>query len=149
MGQPKISLKELASVQRKTTESIDDYLNRFKLLKRLQAEKARASKYSGKKEKVAYVDTNDNNQDFDIDWSPVEESEVNIAELQPRPPFVCKMLRPSNGNNPEEPKNDRFVSKTYTFDVTKCDEIFDLLVNEGIMIVPNEGGKNTRRGVGG
>jgi len=47
------------------------------------------------------------------------------------------MLRPSNGKNPEEPKNDRFVSKTYTFDVTKCDEIFDLLVNEGIMIVPN------------
>jgi len=47
------------------------------------------------------------------------------------------MLRPSNGKNPEEPKNDRFLSKTYTFDVTKCDEIFDLLVNEGIMIVPN------------
>jgi len=33
MGQSKISLKELASVQRKTTESIDDYLNRLRLLK--------------------------------------------------------------------------------------------------------------------
>jgi len=33
MGQSKISLKELASVRRKTTESIDDYLNRFRLLK--------------------------------------------------------------------------------------------------------------------
>jgi hypothetical protein len=33
MGQSKISLKELASVRRRTTESIDDYLNRFKLLK--------------------------------------------------------------------------------------------------------------------
>jgi len=33
MGQYKISLKELASVRRRTTESIDDYLNRFRLLK--------------------------------------------------------------------------------------------------------------------
>jgi hypothetical protein len=33
MGQSKISLKELASVRRKTPESIDDYLNRYKLLK--------------------------------------------------------------------------------------------------------------------
>jgi len=82
------------------------------------------------------VDTNDINQDFDFDWSPVDESKVNIAELQPGPPFVCKLLKPSNGKNPKEPKNDIFVSKTYTFDVTKCDEIFDLLVNEGIMIVP-------------
>jgi len=32
MGQYKISLKELASVWRKTHESIDDYLNRFRLL---------------------------------------------------------------------------------------------------------------------
>jgi len=184
MGQSKISLKELVSVRRKTKESIDDYLKRFRLLKarcftqvpehelvemaasgldysirkkldtqylrdttkledrvrqveRLKARKARAGKYGGKKEKVAYVDTNDNNQDFNIEWSPVEESEVNIAELQPGPPFVCKLLKPSNRKNPEEPKNDRFVSKTYTFDVTKYDEIFDLLVNEGIMIVPN------------
>ncbi|KAK2456809.1 hypothetical protein QL285_004146 [Trifolium repens] len=33
MGQSKISLKELASVRRKTPESVDDYLNRFRLLK--------------------------------------------------------------------------------------------------------------------
>ena len=50
---------------------------------------------------------------------------------------MCKFFKPSNGKNPEEPKNDKFVSKTYTFDVTKCHEIFDLLVKEGIMIVPN------------
>ena len=56
--------------------------------------------------------------------------------MQPGPPFVCKMLKPSYGRNPEEPKNDKFMSKTYTFDVTKRNEIFDLLVNEGIMIVP-------------
>jgi len=33
MGQSKISLKELASVKRNSIESIDDYLNRFRLLK--------------------------------------------------------------------------------------------------------------------
>jgi len=33
MGQSKINLKELASVRRNSTESIDDYLNRFRLLK--------------------------------------------------------------------------------------------------------------------
>lgn len=33
MGQSKISLKELSSVKQKFAESIDDYLNRFCLLK--------------------------------------------------------------------------------------------------------------------
>ena len=33
MGQSKISLKELGSVRRKMSESIDDYLNGFRLLK--------------------------------------------------------------------------------------------------------------------
>ncbi|XP_050900935.1 uncharacterized protein LOC127115041 [Lathyrus oleraceus] len=67
MGQTKISLKELASIKRKFTEPIDDYLNR----------------------------------------NPIETE-----------------------------KNDRFPKKTYTFDVTKYDEIFDLLVKDGKMIVP-------------
>jgi len=33
MGQSKTSLQELVSVRRRTTESIDDYLNIFRLLK--------------------------------------------------------------------------------------------------------------------
>jgi len=33
MGQSKLSQKELASVKRNSTESINDYLNRFRLLK--------------------------------------------------------------------------------------------------------------------
>ncbi|KAK2382413.1 hypothetical protein QL285_069949 [Trifolium repens] len=121
MGQSKISLKELASVRRKTPESIDDYLNRFRLLKarcftqvpehelvemaaggldysirkkldtqylrdmaqladrvrqveRLKAEKARNSKYH-KKEKVAYVETNDSDQEYDISYEDIEQRE--------------------------------------------------------------------------
>ena len=49
----------------------------------------------------------------------MDESEVNLAELKAGPPYVCKVLRPSNGKNPpENNKNNRFVTKTYTFDVT-------------------------------
>jgi hypothetical protein len=36
----------------------------------------------------------------------------------------------------ETEKNDKFPKKTYTFDVTKCDEIFYLLVKDVQMIVP-------------
>ncbi|WJX12400.1 hypothetical protein P8452_02908 [Trifolium repens] len=182
MGQSRISLKELASMKRKTSEAIDDYLNRFRLLKarcftqvpehelvemaaggldysirkkldtqhlrdmaqladrvrqveRLRAEKARNSKFH-KKEKVAYIETYESENEFDDDQEYMENNEVNIAELKPGPPYTCKMLRPSNGKNPVEPKNDRFISKTYTFDITKCDEIFDLLVADGQIIVP-------------
>jgi len=45
-------------------------------------------------------------------------------------------LRSSNGKNHEEPKNEKYLSNTYSFDVTKSDEIFDLLVNKGIIVVP-------------
>ncbi|KAK2444838.1 hypothetical protein QL285_015833 [Trifolium repens] len=182
MGQSRISLKELASMKRKTLEAIDDYLNRFRLLKarcftqvpehelvemaaggleysirkkldtqhlrdmaqladrvrqveRLRAEKVRNSKFH-KKEKVAYIETYESENEFDDGQDYMENNEVNIAELKPGPPYTCKMLKPSNGKNPVEPKNDRFVSKTYTFDITKCDEIFDLLVTDGQIIVP-------------
>jgi len=47
------------------------------------------------------------------------------------------MLRPSDGNNPVETQNDKYTPKTYTFDVNKCDEIFDLLVADGQVAVPN------------
>ncbi|XP_050876984.1 uncharacterized protein LOC127080729 [Lathyrus oleraceus] len=161
MGQTKISLKELASVKRKFTEPIDDYLNRFRLLKsrcftivpehelvematgdrvrqveRLKSEKARANK-NYKKERVAYVEFEDGESEIVEDPYGLEEFEVDLAELKEAPPYACKLLTPSNGRNPvETEKNDRFPKKTYTFDVTKCDEIFDLLVKEGQMIVP-------------
>lgn len=50
---------------------------------------------------------------------------------------MWKILKSSNGKNLVEPnKNENFVAKTYTFDITKCDEIFDLLVIDGHIIVP-------------
>src|SRR4051812_40301704 len=183
MGQTKISLKELASIKRKFTEPIDDYLNRFRFLKsrcftivpehelveiaaggldysirkkldtqysrdmaqladrvrqveRLKAEKAKVNK-SYKKERISYVEAEDvDGESFEDSYS-VEEVEIDLAELKEAPPYACKLLTPANGKNPvENDKSDRFPKKTYTFDVTKCDEIFDLLVKDGQMIVP-------------
>ncbi|XP_050876029.1 uncharacterized protein LOC127079691 [Lathyrus oleraceus] len=184
MGQSKISLKELASIKQKFTESIDDYLNRFHLLKvrcftqvpehelvemvaggldysirkkldtqylkdiaqlvdrvrqveHLKAEKARANK-NNRKDRITYVELGDDEPETYGDQVDFDKSEIDLAELKQGPPYSCKVLAPSNGKNPIEPdKSDRFPNKTYTFDVTKCDEIFDLLVKDGQMIVPH------------
>ncbi|XP_050916323.1 uncharacterized protein LOC127131446 [Lathyrus oleraceus] len=180
MWKTKISLKELASVRRKFTEPIDDYLNKFRLLKarcftqilehelvkmsaggldysirkklntqysrdmaqladkvrqleRLKEEKARENK--GKR--VAYVDFRNDDEGSCHEISDFDDNEIDLAELTQGPPYACKVLAPSNGKNPvETKKSEKFPKKTYTFDVTKCDEIFDSLVKDGQMIVP-------------
>lgn len=49
---------------------------------------------------------------------------------------MCTLFTPTNEKNPSElEKNDKFPKRTYTFDVTKCDEIFDLLVVDGQVLV--------------
>lgn len=65
-----------------------------------------------------------------------KEKDINVVELNPGPTYVCKMLKPYDEKNLVKPKNDKFIAKTYTFDVTKCDEIFDLLVADGQILVP-------------
>ena len=47
------------------------------------------------------------------------------------------MLRPSDRKNHVETQNDKYTPKTYTIDVTKCDEIFYLLIVDGQVAVPN------------
>ena len=138
MGQSKIILKELASVKRNSTESIVDYLNRFRLLKarcvtqvpeqelvemaaggldysikkklntqhlrdmaqladrvrhveRLRAEKARTHKYH-KREKVAYVESNESDKEFDISFGDVKRREVDISKLRPGPPQMGRIM---------------------------------------------------------
>jgi hypothetical protein len=63
---------------------------------------------------------------------------VDIAELKLGPPYTCKSLRPSDGKNPVELSNEIYVPKTYTFDVTKCHEIYDLLVADGQVVAPKD-----------
>ena len=184
VGQSKISLKESASVKRSSSESIDDDLNRFRLLKtrcftqvpkhelvemaascldysimkkldiqhlrdiakladrvrhveRLKSEKARTQKYH-RREKVFYIGSDESNQEFDIAFGDVEIKEVEISEHKPGPPYTCKSLRSSDRNNPIEPSKERYVPKTYTLYVTKCDEIYDLLVVDGQVVVPKD-----------
>lgn len=109
--------------------------DRVRQVERLKAKKSRVSK--GKKECVAYVDMEDQNLISKVELGHIEEFEVDVAELKPSPPYVCKLLTPASGNNPSEPKeNDKFPKKTYTFDVTKCGEIFYLLVADGQVLVP-------------
>ncbi|XP_050901983.1 uncharacterized protein LOC127108851 [Lathyrus oleraceus] len=170
MGQSKISLKELASVKRKVVESVDQYLNMFRLLKarcftqvpehelveiavegldysirkkldtqylrdmakladrvrrieRLKVEKTETGRYL-KKEKISYIAVEGCSSDIE---DIIDRSEVNVAELKPGTPYACKVLNPSNRKNPiESEKTDKYVAKTYTFDVSRCDEIFDL-----------------------
>ncbi|KEH17474.1 hypothetical protein MTR_0013s0330 [Medicago truncatula] len=107
---------------------------RVRQVERLKAEKARTNRFP-RKEKVAYIDTGDNDPEFDWGFDTLKDNEINLAELKDGPPYTCKLLRPSNGKNPEEPKNDKYPPKTYTLDVSKCEEIFHLLVTDGIILV--------------
>ncbi|XP_058784459.1 uncharacterized protein LOC131659265 [Vicia villosa] len=183
MVQTKISLKELAGIKKNFIEPIDDYLNRFCLLKarcftmvpehelvemaaggldysirkkldtqylrdmaqladrvrqvkRLKDEKATVNK-SYKKERVAYVEVDEGEPEISENQYGFEDCEVDLADLKEAGPYTCKMITPSNGKNLVEiEKNDKFPKKTYTFDITKYDEIFDLLVKYGQMVLP-------------
>lgn len=173
----------MASIKHKFSEPIDDYLNRFCLLKamcftqvpehefvemaaggfdysirkkldtqylryisqlvdrvrqveHLKAEKARATN-NNRRERVAYVDIDEDDQETSSYPLGFDEREIDLAELKQGSPYSYKVLAPSNGKNVVElEKNDKLPKKTYTFDVTKCDKFFELLVKDGQMIVP-------------
>lgn len=84
----------------------------------LKDEKAGVSK--SKKERVASVDMDDDDPRSDVEYNHVEENEVDLAELKSGPPYVCKLLTPSNGKNPVEPeKSAKFPKKIYTLNVMR------------------------------
>lgn len=83
------------------------------------------------KKKVAYVKVDNIRNLSDSMYLYVEENEVNVENLKLVPTYTCKFLKPLNRKNLIEPKNEKFTAKTCTFDVTKCDKIFDLLVVDG------------------
>jgi hypothetical protein len=92
--------------------------DRVRHVERLKVEKARTQKHF-RKEKVDFLASEESNQEFDIAFGDVKIKEIDIAELKPGPSYTCKSLRPSDGNNPIETSNERYVLKIYTFDVTK------------------------------
>ena len=108
--------------------------DRVRQVERLKAEKARVFKNS-KNERISYVGTEEAEEYPEFEF---EEVEIDLAELKQAPPYSCKMLVPTKGKDiVENEKSDKFPKKVYTFDVTKCDEIFDLLVKDGQLIVPS------------
>lgn len=108
--------------------------DRVRQVKWLKVELVRTSKFS--KKKVDYVEVDNQGNSSDSEYEYVEENEVNMAKLKPGSPYTYNLLKPSNGKNPAEPKNKKLVARTYTYDVTKCDKIFDLLVVDGKIVVP-------------
>lgn len=90
-----------------------------------------------KKEIMTYVYEDDNDLGSDVEYHHVEENEIHLLELKLGPLYACKLPTPSNGKNIVGiEKSDKFPKKTYTFDMTKCDVIFNLLVEDGQILVP-------------
>lgn len=77
-------------------------VDRVRHVERLKAENARTHKHF--REMVAYIASDESNQEFDIAFGDVEIKEVDIDELKPGPSYTSKQLRPSDGNNPIETK---------------------------------------------
>lgn len=107
------------------------------IIQQVECLKARANR-NNKKERVAYVEAEKDKQEIYNDPIGCEQGEVDLDELKQAPPYHCKVIAPSNGKNPIElKKNDRFPKKTYTFNVTKCDEVFDLMASDVMFINGN------------
>ena len=68
-----------------------------------------------KQGKIVYAKCVEFDDDFD-------ESELHVAELQARPPYICTYLKPVKGKE----KLNSISHKSYSFDITKVDQIFDI-----------------------
>ncbi|XP_058762579.1 uncharacterized protein LOC131635961 [Vicia villosa] len=117
-------------------KSMSQLADRGRHLERLRLEKVRHTKAKGKKEKVAYVDYDDTEPIYEADYISPIEAEIDLAEMKPRPVYECKSLFPSKGKNVSVDNISRFPAKAYTFDISKCEEIFDALVKDGQILVP-------------
>ncbi|RYR26947.1 hypothetical protein Ahy_B02g061270 [Arachis hypogaea] len=93
------------------------------------AERVRQSKPFTRKEKVAYVTMESSEEELDL------EAEVDLAELKKGPPYVCSLLKnlPTN-----EKSNDSKLKsgKKYSFDISKSNQIFDVLLKDKQLILP-------------
>lgn len=69
---------------------MDQLVDRVRQVERLKSEKARVNRNT--KERVAYVEMDDNDQGSDVEYNHVEENEVDLAELKPSPPMHVNFL---------------------------------------------------------
>lgn len=82
--------------------------DRVRQVKRLRSKKARSNKYN-KKEKVAYVKGDKDDNESNIVYEHAKEGEVNVVELKLGSQNVCKLLKPSGGKNPVEPSKNEII----------------------------------------
>lgn len=94
--------KKLDTQYLRDMAQLDDRVRR---IERLKAEKTKIGRYH-KKEKVSYITIE--GCSFD-DEELIDKGEVNAAELKPGPPYMCKVLKPSNGKNPTEAEKERQI----------------------------------------
>lgn len=73
-------IKKLDTQYLRDTTQLED---RVRQAERLKAEKAKVN--INKKERVAYVDVDDNDPGSNVKYNNVEENKVNLAELKPGP----------------------------------------------------------------
>ena len=53
-----------------------------------------------------------------------DENKIHVTEVQVGPPYVCASLKPVKGKE----KLNSTSHKSYSFDITKADQIFDIFV---------------------
>ncbi|XP_057734510.1 uncharacterized protein LOC130949932 [Arachis stenosperma] len=94
-----------------------------------RSEQRSKSKSFTQKEKVAYVTMESLEEELDF------ETEVDLAELKKGPPYVCSLLKKHPSN---EKLNDSKLKsrKKYSFDILKSDQIFDVLLKDKQLILP-------------
>src|ERR1051325_11359924 len=112
-------------------KSMSQLADRVRHLERLRVEKVRHTKAKVKKEKVRHTEPI-----YEADYISPTEAEIDLAEMKPGPAYECKSLFRSNGKTLSVESTSKFPAKTYTFDVSKCEEIFDALVKDGQILIP-------------
>nr|KYP38879.1 Pro-Pol polyprotein [Cajanus cajan] len=119
--------KKLVNEQLRDMAQLAEKVRRIEQIK---LEKERLGKFDKfvRKEKVAYLENFEFSDDPNYEISS-EDFEINLAELRPGPTYQCQMLKPGDsveGNS----------TKRYSFDVCKAEKIFDILLKDKQIVLP-------------
>nr|KYP70906.1 hypothetical protein KK1_010146 [Cajanus cajan] len=119
--------KKLVNEQLRDMAQLAEKVRRIEQIK-LEKEKLMKFDKFVRKEKIAYLESSELNEDSNYEVVS-EDFEINLAELRPGPTYQCQMLKP--GGNIEGNS-----TKKYSFDVSKAEKIFDTLLKDKQIILP-------------
>ena len=107
-------------------------VQKVRQIEQLKVEKDRIKrtrlKKSFRKEQVNFVEMESDEEEEDFDPNEINLAEVRVAELQASPPYVCASLKPIKEKEKTNSSNNS--NKSYSFDITKADQIFDVLLKD-------------------